>query len=234
MVFRSKKKAVSAQDKRQQYGEVWVWLAIDPLSKLVVCQHVDDRTLDACRRFMGELLTRLTAPPLFTSDELGHYMVALWENYSPPEVKSQWENLNPSRRAELIDANLDYAVVHKERVNRRIVAVSSYVVYGDEVRIQRRLNGAKINTAFVERFNLTLRTRDAHLHRRSIRFAKELRYFSARLALVIAYYNCVKPHGTLSRQPDGRWRPTTPAQAAGLLLRPWQVNDLIGLPMKSQ
>ena len=54
----------------------------------------------------------------------------------------------------------------------------------------------------MERANGILRQLDAHLRRKSLTFAKAWRWFRAKLNLTVAYYNLIRPHGTLSRNPD--------------------------------
>ncbi|MDR3326768.1 MAG: IS1 family transposase, partial [Prevotellaceae bacterium] len=70
---------------------------------------------------------------------------------------------------------LDYAVVHKTRENGRIVKVEKRIVFGDEERIKQKLLqsvSSKINTAYIERSNGTLRQLNSHLRRKSLTFAK--------------------------------------------------------------
>jgi hypothetical protein len=66
------------------------------------------------------------------------------------------------------DERLRYAQVKKRRVRRRIVDVVRRVVYGTPDGVQGVLGkvGQKINTAFIERVNRTLRARAPGLGRR--------------------------------------------------------------------
>jgi len=47
--------------------------------------------------------------------------------------------------------------------------------------------------------------------------------------LTVAWYNLVRPHTTLSRNPDRSMTPRTPAMAAGLLNHPWTLAEFIAL-----
>jgi hypothetical protein len=205
---------------------------LDPVSKLVLHYRVDDQSLSACRSFIADLTRRLTTIPLYTSDELGHYMVALWETYRT-EPDLNWETLPFPQRAQAVHPDLDYAVFHKERKDCRVIRTHQRVVFGSFERICQRLVGSpsrKINTAFIERFNGTLRHYDGHLRRRSQCFAKSWEMFHARMAIVVAYYNFVKPHWTLSRDADRHYHPRTPAQAKGITQTPLTFKELLGTP----
>lgn len=163
---------------------------------------------------------------------MGSYMVALWENYRTDPALA-WDSLPFSQRPAAVDPELDYAIFHKERKNCHVVRTETKVVFGDESRIYDKMKGSpskKINTSFVERFNGTLRLNDAHLHRRSQRFAKNIEFFRCRLTIVIAYYNLVRPHGTLSRKGGERYTPRTPAMVKGITKRPLDFKELLASP----
>ena len=235
MVIRSKKKAVSDADRVRKYGRLWLWLAFDPISKLAICYLCADQTLNACRAFIADLVRRLDGLPLFTSDELGHYMVALWEAYRTNPNLS-WTDLPFEDRAAAVNPDLDYAIVHKVRKNGRVIRVERKTHFGDDARLALRLQGTpsvKINTSFIERFNGLLRQHDGNLHRRCQAFAKQFESFENRLALTLAWYNFVRPHGTLSRPKGCKYTPKTPAQAAELTTAPWTVKELLIQPFIS-
>ncbi len=238
MVFHSKKTAVSEEDQQHGYGRIWVWTAIDSVSKLIICYRVGDRTLEDCRRFIKDLASRLVNKPLFTSDKLALYADALIEEYHTLEtVEPTGKPGRPRKPRKVINPELDYAVVHKVRKNNRLVRVEREIVYGDPLRIEERLARSpsnKINTSYVERSNGTLRQHDGNLHRKSLFFAKEDPSFGNRIAIIIAYYNFVKSHTTLSKNPDGTTTPRTPAQAAGITDSPWSVIYLLARPEISQ
>lgn len=234
MVFYSKKTSVSSKDLEKGYGQIWVWTAIDAVSRLIVAYFVGDRTLEDGHRFIKDLVSRLETKPLFISDELGHYQVALLDVYHSVETSKLKDGIGrPYISRKVVDPDLDYAVVHKTRKNRRIIRVEKKVIYGDADRIESRLKASgvrAINTSYVERLNATLRQHDSHLHRKSYCFAKAKYMFQNKLAIVIAYYNFVKPHITLSRNPDKTTTKRTPAQVAGITEAPWTVGYLLARP----
>jgi hypothetical protein len=193
---------------------------------------VGGRRLEDGRTFLEELVQRLgEGKPLFTSDELVHYATVLKELFHT--VREPEATGRPGRQRspeKVVDPDLDYATVHKTRKKGRVVKVEQRIVYGDADRIEQRLAlspSRTINTAFVERVNGVLRQLDAHLRRKSLTFAKSWRWFHAKLNLTVAYYNLIRPHSTLSRNPNRTTTPRTPAMLAGLTSKPWTWDDLL-------
>jgi len=73
----------------------------------------------------------------------------------------------------------------------------------------------KLNTAFVERHNLTIRRDCAYLHRRTTAHARCADRLREQLELLRCYYNFIRPHMALK---FGRLT-KTPAMQAGLVDR---------------
>lgn len=83
-----------------------------------------------------------------------------------------------------------------------------------------------LNTAFIERFNGTMRQRLACLGRRSRHAGRRLESLRAGMYLVGCTYNFCWPHHQLSR---GAGLPCTPALAAGLTDHIWSLEELMRL-----
>lgn len=136
-----------------------------------------------------------------------------------------------------IDPELDYSVVHKVRKNKQVVRIDRKIIYGNPQLIEERLERSpsnKINTSYIERSNGTLGQHNGNSHRKSLFFTKENESFESRIAITIAYYNLVKPHMTLSINPDRTTTPRTPAQVAGIADAPWSVTYLLAIPELTQ
>ena len=181
-----------------EFGKTWIWSAIDPESKLLIYHTVGDRTLESCRAFFKGLLERIDNKPLFTSDELPHYKSMLFENFhSVKEVIRTGKIGRPKKPEKVIDPEINYAVVHKTRKNGRVVKVEKKIVFGSEDSIAKCLEKSvsnTINTSYIERSNLTFRQNDAHLQRKTLKFAKNMEYFEAKLNINMLHYNFIKPH----------------------------------------
>jgi hypothetical protein len=187
--------------------------------------------LEDARQMVRDLVHRGRSKPLFVSDELTHYKTVLSELFHTEEpFEPTGKRGRPRNPAQVIDSDLDYATVHKTRVDGQVVKVERNVVYGNEDRIQERLEASPsktVNTAYVERSNLDWRLWDAHLRRKSLTFARSFDWLKAKFAICAAVYNFIRPHFTLSRGEDRVFRPTTPAMAAGIAHHPWKIMDLL-------
>ena len=75
-----------------------------------------------------------------------------------------------------------------------------------------------ISTSHVERWNLSMRTACRRFTRLSVSFSRNMDNLRAAVALAVVAYNFVKVHRTLRM---------TPAMAAGVTNRIWEVADLI-------
>jgi hypothetical protein len=110
---------------------------------------------------------------------------------------------------------LHYAQVVKKTRRRRLVAVSSRVVFGTLAGVRQILapTGWQINTAFIERINLTLRQHVAAVGRRVTTVCKGEAGLRQQLAVYQVYYNFCLPHASL-RLPFPQPEPTKGGGAA--------------------
>ncbi|MBW1895402.1 MAG: hypothetical protein JRI91_17195 [Deltaproteobacteria bacterium] len=227
-----KKKYLSEQELEQEFGKKWIWTALDTTTRLIVCFLIGDRTLEDARGFLKDLVSRTEEVPLFTSDELPHYADGLKELFHKLKPsKPTGLPGRPSNPEKLVDEDLDYATVHKTREKGRIVKVEKNVIFGSAERIEKRLEelpSNTINTSYVERSNLNWRIWDAHLTRKSLMFAKSIRWLKVKFAICIGFYNFIRPHETLSRGKDRVFRPKTPAMATGITDHQWTIRDFLG------
>lgn len=228
-----KKKSSSlteAEHDHPEWGNGWVWLAVDPIPKLILHAVIGRRTEAQAKRFMFGLVGKLSGPPpLFTSDELPHYKTVLAECYSTfIPVEATGKQGRPKKAIVQIDPELQYATVHKTRDNGRVVKVERRIVFGKEQDINNILQNSPvsqtINTSFVERNNLTLRQHSRRLTRKTNGFSKVLRNLEAQVILVMAYYNFVRSHCSLKIKGQGE---RTPAIAAGLIDHKWSMSELL-------
>jgi hypothetical protein len=88
-------------------------------------------------------------------------------------------------------------------------------------------------TVYVERVNLTLREHIAPLSRRTWSLARDPHTLWRHIEWGRAYYHFCRYHHAL-RLPTSvphRYRPRTPAMAAGLTHRRWRVSELLLRPL---
>jgi hypothetical protein len=118
--------------------------------------------------------------------------------------------------------------------------------WGEEKQYQERLKkvglSGRINTAFVERVNLTIRQCVSTLTRRTWGPAKFTPELMEHLEWWRAYYHVVRYHESLEeeltqpiqrkgKQQARKHRKRTPAMMAGLTDRHWTVKDLMNYPL---
>ncbi len=87
-------------------------------------------------------------------------------------------------------------------------------------------NSTKLNTAFIERLNLTIRQGCAYLRRRSPCHARRKRTLADDLELLRCYYNFMRPHSALKFGTVMR----TPAMQAGFASKQLRFRDILTAP----
>jgi len=221
----------------------WVWAGIDPDSKLLLATVVGGRSLAYAQLLIHAIMLTL-APglvPLFLSDQLAAYETAIVTHFGHwvevprrskygPAPKPRWKPL----------PELNYAQVVKRRVRGRVVEVTQRVVFGSTETITAILShaGHKINTAFIERVNLTLRAHIPALGRKVLSFAKTILGLTQQVSLTRTYYNFCLPHLSLRLQlPEPLptkgngspklWQSRTPAMTAGITDHVWTMQELL-------
>ena len=162
-----------------------------------------------------------------------HYAAVLREGFHHLEpVPPTGKPGRPANPKVVIEPDLTYGTVKKTRVKGKVVEVRRKLVFGTGEAMADKLADSPsntINTSFIERSNGLWRLWDAHLARKSPLFAKSIRWLKAKLAICVATYNFIRPHGTLSGK-KGFGKPTTPAMAAKLADRPWEYSDILWFP----
>jgi IS1 family transposase len=175
---------------------LWLWLAIDPRTKILPVLQLGPRTQNMAHSLIHSLRQTL-APgclPLFTSDGLNLYFYALTAHFG------HW--LLVSRRGRKIlrwqvAAGLIYGQVKKCYRRRKLVRVTHVMRLGTQAALKASLQGmgfsGRLNTAFIERVNLTVRHGVAALARRTWARAQQSPQLLANLEWWRAYYHFVRP-----------------------------------------
>lgn len=184
------------------FGSIWTWIALDADTKLIASWMVGNRDEVSARMFMEDLAGRLTHRVQLTTDGLHAYLNAVDYAFS---------------------GDIDYAILIK--------------VYGESAKDEKRYSPAeckgtqtkiisgnpvsrKISTSYVERQNLTMRMCMRRFTRLTNGFSKKVENHIAAVSLHTMYYNFVRIHQTLK---------VTPAMAAGVTDRLWEIDDIIGV-----
>ncbi|MBN9119048.1 MAG: hypothetical protein J0I06_07790 [Planctomycetes bacterium] len=213
-------------------------MALDPESRLVVSLVVGKRTTEATRALVRDFRRRTgnRVMRLMTSDEYPVYAEAIRDAYgtrvTPPRTGRPGRPRNPSTT---VPPEVTYAAVHKERENNRVVRVSTRVAFGASGAVTSALVASSVsrsvNTCFVERHNGTDRNRCSRKVRKTYGFSKDGDVHRAATVFSYFSYNFCGPVRTLRVKADGRWRPRTPAMAAGLADHVWSLHEWLTYPV---
>jgi IS1 family transposase len=221
----------------------WVWVALDPVTKLLLALEVGERTLALAQRLVHQV-AQVLAPdcvPLFLTDGFKPYLTAVLTHYGHWVQRPRCWATGPLPKPRWIPLpQLQYAQVLKQTRRRRLVAVNSRVVFGSLAGITQVLSthGWRINTAFIERANLALRQHVAAVGRRVLTLCKHQAGLRQQLAVFHVYHNFCLPHASLRRPlphpaptkgtgSAKRWRSCTPAMAAGLTDHVWTLRQVL-------
>lgn len=164
-------------------------------------------------------------PPATSTDGKGAYREAMLEIWGKvPEYSGR------GAPPKLPQPGKDWQLLQviKKRKGAKLESVRIKIVYGDEKEVKAKLG---CHTAYVERTNLTSRTMNGRLVRKTLSFSKELRFLEAASALEDALYNFTRPVQTLRVELQNpseqvRWQQRTPAMAAELTDHIWTVQEL--------
>jgi IS1 family transposase len=186
-------------------GDVWTWLATCADTKLVPTWFVGSRDAAAAHAFITDLARRLCDRVQLTSDGHRPYLEAVESAFG---------------------AEVDYAMLQK--------------IYGPSQEGEKRYSPAEcigcqqrviegnpdprhISTSYAERNNLTLRMHTRRFTRLTNAFSKKVENHAHAVALHFMYYNFVRIHAK---------HRMTPAMAAGVTDRLWEMSDIVGVVEK--
>jgi IS1 family transposase len=231
---------------RRRADVLWLWVALDPRTKLIPVLHLGPRTQEAAHTVIHHLCQVLASGclPVITSDGLNLYFYALTAHFG------HWVDVVGRRRRQWqVAPGLLYGQVKKGYRRRRLVQVTSVLRCGTRPALRVALLAlgwsGRLNTAFVERVNLTLRRSVAALARRTWATRQQAPQLLAHLEWWRAYYHFCRPHASLrvattQLSPMGgercrsHVRQRTPAMAASLTTHRWRVGELLALPLPAE
>lgn len=214
-------------------GTVWMALAIMVSTRLwlggVVSPHRDLDLIQALANKIRDMA--LCRPLLLAVDGLASYVSAFRSAFRAALPRWKGEGGRPR-----LVSWPDIAIVQvvKQRVERQL-NISRRIVQGSasmvKSLIQKTQGTGGINTAFIERFNATVRQRLNCLARRTRTLARKAQTLETGMYVVGCFYNFCHPHHSLRLKlsvgrSGYRWVQRTPAIAAGLADHIWTPADL--------
>jgi IS1 family transposase len=183
-------------------GDVWTWTAIDADTKLAVSWLVGGRDAEYAKAFMHDVASRLANRVQLTTDGHGPYLVAVEDAFG---------------------ADVDFA---------QLIKMYGQVPDAEHRYSQPKCVGSRkepfrgspdpkhISTSYVERQNLTMRMHMRRFTRLTNAFSKKVENHAHAVALHFMFYNFCRLHKSLR---------VTPAMAAGVTERLWELEDLVRL-----
>jgi IS1 family transposase len=196
------KQANVPASKRGEAGDIWTWTAIDADTKLLVSWLVGSRDINAALQLMDDLRSRLANRVQLTTDGLKVYLQAVDTVFGEDVDYAQLVKLYGSE-----------AVAEKRYSPAAFLSARKTPISGDP-------DPKHVSTSYAERHNLTMRMQMRRFTRLTNGFSKKAENHAAAVALHSIFYNFVRVHQTLK---------TTPAVAAGVVERPWQVADIVAV-----
>jgi IS1 family transposase len=201
----AKNKNVTAEiaEKHESAGDTWTWTALDADSKLIISWLVGGRSAEHAVPFMNDLQSRLANRVQLTSDGHRAYLVAVEDAFGMDVDYTQLVKI--------------YGAASTEDQRRyspaECIGCIPTPITGDP-------NPKHISPSYVERSNLTMRMHMRRFTRLTNGFSKKLANHIHMVAIYTVFYNWTKIHRTLR---------TTPAMAAGLTERVWDMVELVNL-----
>ena len=202
-IYAKQKNVAAAKAAPQGAGDAWTWVAMDADTKFVASYFVGGRDGECAEWFIEDLATRLANRVQLTSDGHKAYLDAVEGAFG---------------------GDIDYAMLVK------IYGASSESAKGRyspadctgaiKTPIEGKPDDKHISTSFIERQNLTMRMHNRRFTRLTNAFSKKVENHAYSVALHMMYYNFVKLHSKLR---------VTPAMAAGVSDRLWEVSDIVAL-----
>ena len=213
----------------------WLWLAIDPVSKALPALQLGGRTSEDAYAVVHDFKERLDPECVLaaTSDGLRAYFYALTAHFGSwfRPVRARTDHWQPSD--ELLIGQL---VKRRERCT--VTFTLTRMLWGKRSALYALLTAhgfrSTIQTAFIERINLTIRQGVSLLTRRTWSLAQTDRQLLLHVEWWRCYYHFIRPHESLRQlvpRLKRRYQPRTPAMALGLTDHLWSVGDILRRPL---
>jgi transposase-like protein/IS1 family transposase len=184
-----------------EWGDAYIWMAIDSETKMVLSYLVAKREAACAYDFIRDLSERVTGRFQLTTDGLRSYVPAVEEYFGAEIDFAQLVKLYGTNGGESPDW-----------YNPSKVTATIPIIISGDPKVEF------ISTSHVERANLSVRMHLRRFTRLSLGFSKSLDHLKAAISLYMAFFNFARVHQTLR---------VTPAMQAGLTDHIWTVQELL-------
>jgi IS1 family transposase len=197
-----KQRRVTREEIKLGFGDQYVFVALNPDTKLIPAFRVGRRNGSLAISFMSELKTRIRTRFQLSTDSFSAYKDAV---------------------DSVFGEDIDYAQIHKQYSTDIVKGEHRYspgCIVGVNIRpITGNPVHEHISTSLVERQNLTMRMNMRRFTRLTNAFSKRIRSLQAALAIHFFHYNFMRIHQSLR---------VTPAMEARLTSHVWAWQELLG------
>ena len=200
----AKQANVKANDEAHaDYGDCYTFTAMDPVTKLMPCWLVGQRSRACTFDFMADLASRLANRVQLTSDGIKPY---------PDAVEAAFKG------------NVDFGILNKSygKTGYQSEAKRRYspspLISCTKMTCMGKPQEKHISTSHVERANLSMRMGMRRFTHLTNAFSKKLENHMHAVSFYFMVYNFVKIHETIK---------TTPAMEAGVANFLWSMEDIV-------
>lgn len=204
----------------------WLWVVIDLVSKVLPSIHVGGRKADDAHALGHDFAQRLAPEcvPAVTADGFRPYFSTLTAHFG------RWFRPERARKDHWsVDDRLLHGQLVKRRQRRKLVYTITRMRWGKRADLYKVLEAQgftkNIQTAFIERLNLTLRQGVSLLTRRTWSLAQSEEHLLLHVQWWRAYYHFVRQHESLQSQ--------TPAMALAVTDHRWTIAEMLTTPIPS-
>src|SRR6185436_16758091 len=202
-VYAKAKNVPAAKQGTFGVGDVWTFTCIDADTKLMPSFLVGTRDSGCATEFMQDVASRLVNRVQLTTDGHKMYLSAVEDAFAGA--------IDFAQLVKIYGAAPEGPEVRYSPA--ACIGTQKYAVTGCP-------DAAHVSTSYVERANLTIRMSIRRFTRLTNAFSKKVENHIAALGLFHAHYNLCRIHRTLR---------VTPAMAAGVTPRVWEIADLVAL-----
>jgi hypothetical protein len=236
-----KKESFTLEEKEEQLetmGDRWTFMAVLPESSYIHTVHSGQRNQEEAETFVEQIRENSDGQAPFFESDGWFYEEVLTNVYSTmEEVPYKGRGRKPLPR-KVVDPDLKYAQVVKERENGKVVSISTRIVLGDELEVLEILERSgrckTISTSFVESRNGAFRKDNKRQTRKTKCHSKKIEPHDAHVIFLKSVYNLTKENQMfrILINPDAKpfeikYQKVSPAMKQGLVSRIYPLEELL-------
>lgn len=203
-----KQKNVTPEEDAAGFGDRWIYLALDPVSKVVPAFAVGKRDFTTTYKFGHDLASRLANRVQLTADGMNDYREVVLDAFGPDNVDF----------AQLVKSYTHENTAFTERKFSPPPMTSAR-----PRRICGEPDPKRITTSHVEAHNMAVRNFTKRVARLTVCYSKKPENMDAAIALNVVYLNFVRGHWALKM---------TPAMALGIENDFWTMPKLVAAALE--